>query len=175
VKKHALGSVAAALILCHLFAADPCLGAESPAGSVSTARLYCNVFIGSACFAISAGDRVTMAIPADYVMYDLTLNAGLHGFVYNGLHPDSSPYEKALPCKAANKDDQCHYISDDKSVRVLYIASGDDGYAIDLTLDGINPSNRADASKFLRHFRRCQEAGLGVRCGDKVLFDIPGL
>ena len=142
------------------------------AGSQSSRYPYCNVFTSSSCFGVSQGDRVTLTIPADYQLYEITLSYGISATVYAGRHADMDAFDSAASCRTSSRDDICRRLELPGGLKYLYYSEREDS-SIVVTVRGVNEANLSLARDFLLGFRHCRRRDEGVACMNDKMFDVP--
>lgn len=132
--------------------------------------VHCNVFSEIACFGIGLGDRLSMEIPADFVVYRVTLASGGQGTIYLGHSPsiDSEALSiKQSQCVANNIECQG---SEYSSWGVESFYTSPSGLTLHLTMNFKEPEERVGAEEFLKNFRACERKGDVLRCAEASIF-----
>jgi len=145
-------------------------GCGGTAGVVSprSGAPYCNVYTDVACFGIGHGGAVTMSIPADFVLYDVTLADSVRARIYIGYNPQLSRFDAAVPCAAAGDAEVCRFTRHPESLDLLY---NSDGSYMDVHIQGGTEEMKgAVVQSFLTSFRPCREAGEGLNCSAERIF-----
>lgn len=146
-------------------------GCGGSAGVVSAPRSgspYCNVYTDVACFGVGHGSAVTMSIPADFVLYDVTLADGVSARIYVGYNPQLSRFDAAVPCTAGGDAEVCRFTRRPESLDLLYNSEG--SYMDVHVQGGVEAMKGAVVQKFLASFRPCREAGEGLSCSGERIF-----
>lgn len=120
---------------------------------------FCNVFTSSACFGIAPGDRLTMEIPADFVMYSVEFASGSTAKVCVGGNP-------SLATSAEMPLGTCYEKSGFVECRVRTLTDGTTEYLVrgGSQSDFVHVTISANASpssttSFLNNIRACSKQG----------------
>lgn len=126
--------------------------------------LFCNVFLADGCFGIAAGDRVTMQIVTDFVLYDLVFASGKRARLYSGFNPSviDGQGEKFRTCEWHQDFGDCATRTLDDG-RVEFLARRNKkSTVIHVVIDaGIAPRV---VNSFLRNIRPCVLRSKTIRC-----------
>ena len=138
---------------------------EQPKNVRSGPYVFCNVFASDACFGIAQGDKLSMEIVIDFVLYHISFSSGRSATIYSGYHPDLSKsqgktFEKCgnnsfTECKRRNLDDGGVELlaQRDKQSQFLHVIVSA-GAAKDTPL----------VESFLQNIRSCIRTGDAIRC-----------
>jgi hypothetical protein len=133
--------------------------------------VYCNVYLDYACFGITSGDALDMKIPADFVLYSISLGTEAKVQIYSGNNPQDDGLNSPLSKHCATTDPmgQCLYIKRGGIFDLLYQANAKASF-IHIHLTGIKASNADDIKDFLSNFRDCKPVDQSIHCTDERIF-----
>jgi hypothetical protein len=126
--------------------------------------VYCNVILHSACFGIDGGDKLTMSLPADFVLYRVEFSFGRSALIYVGNHPDVDRRRGSdvSDCRAEHGFAKC-FVRAHKGGKVELLGESYDGsflHAIVAEGEG----REAEIESFIANIRGCTSQGDVVTC-----------
>lgn len=150
----------------------PC--AAPVASPVQSRYVYCNVYASTLCFGIAAGDKATVAIPVDFVLYDIQLLDKAAGSIYVGGHPEAADkslvqFERDYPAT----DDAGGYqyrLMKSGEHEILYTAPYLNAPLAQIRLHATKEDQGRLVGDFLRNFRPCRMESAKVSCADVRVF-----
>jgi len=127
-------------------------------------QMHCNVFWVNFCFAVGSGDRLSMEIPVDYVLYQVTLAGRGKATIYVGQQPDKSEFDEkaALQCDWPSGFEYCKLLDDGKRVE-MHASRSDRFVKVHLIVEGSMADPQIDS--FVQGIRACRRSGSGLACG----------
>ncbi|WP_448096781.1 hypothetical protein [Luteibacter yeojuensis] len=142
---------------------------EQSAQVKASRYIYCNVYAGTVCFGISGGDELTMSLPIDFTIYDLTLPHSVKVRVYLGYNPKMDIFESAKPCGSEVEATQCRYVTSTSKWDILYAGKGTQPF-VHIHIEGEGNDAKQVVHDFLGNFRPCSREGASIKCTDKRIF-----
>ena len=127
--------------------------------------LFCNVYLSSACFGIAQGDKLTMEVVADYVLYRVDFAFGRSATIYSGHNPavQASPTTKFEKCRGLRGFAECRERNlDDGGVEFLARSNARAPF-LHLVLSAGN-GRTAEVDSFLQNIRACRRKGDIIDC-----------
>lgn len=133
--------------------------------------IYCNVYLDYACFGIASGDVLDMKIPADFVLYSISVGTEVKVKIYSGNNPQDDTFNSPLVkhCKPADSVEKCLYVKLNGAFDLLYQANPNASF-IHLHLTGVKASNTDDINDFLANFRSCKPVDQSIQCTNERIF-----
>ncbi len=170
--KHATcGFLNFALLILSIFCGGTPFSRAADAPSHPNRYVYCNVYLDYACFGIATGDTLNMKIPADFVLYSLSLGAEVKAEIYSGHNPQDEVFNtpQVKHCKATDPTGKCVYVKLNDTFDLLYQANANASF-VHLHLTGVKASDADDIKDFLGNFRSCKPVDQSIQCTDERIF-----
>lgn len=144
----------------------------SKAGGLDASNRYrvCNFYTDSMCFGLVSGDEITVAIPVDYVLHELSLGFGVSATIYIGFNPSElGENMKKYPLICTGKFFVCEFYKSSPSTYYFRYQEEELSTILDVHFRNINKSNIRNFEDFLRNWRTCRAKDNDINCSDEVL------
>ena len=171
VKNALCGFPGFALVVLAMFCGGPTSSRAADVSSHQSRYIYCNVYLDDVCFGIASGDALDMRIPADFVLYTVSLGTGVKVEIYSGDNPQDDAFNspQIKHCTPTDSTGKCLYVKSRGTFDLLYQANPNASF-LHLHLTGIQASNADDINDFLANFRGCKPVDQSIQCTNERIF-----
>ena len=136
---------------------------------------YCNVYASALCFGIAAGDKASISIPVDFVLYDIRLLNKVEGSIYVGRHPESVDeslvtFEREYPANG-EAGSYTYRLMRNGGHEIVYSSPDANMALTQIRLRTVEQGQTHLIGDFLRNFRPCKMESAKVKCSDERIFE----
>lgn len=138
---------------------------ESRANLRTAPYIYCNVTLPDACFGIATGDKLTMEMVIDFVLYKVKFSSGRSATIYYGFNPTPSDKRgtEFISCSGMNGFGVCKIRSLENSGREL-IAARDEKSEILHVIISDGSKGEESLKFFINNIRACKQTDSTISC-----------
>jgi hypothetical protein len=136
---------------------------------------YCNVYMNSLCFGIAPGERLSMDIGSDFVIYKVSLIKGASVDIYDGYNADSDDIKNdrsSIDCSIGKF--KCLSRNIGKDASEIFFNNENSGNEVFIKINGKNINNGDVINDFVHGFRGCERKAQSVMCADTKVFSSIG-
>lgn len=171
MKNAACGFLSFALVVLAMFCGGTTSSRAAEVPSHQNRYIYCNVYLDDACFGIASGDTLNMKIPADFVLYTISLGTEAKVEIYSGNNPQDDVFNspQVKHCTLTDSTGKCLYVKSADAFDLLYQANANASF-VHIHLTGVKASNADDINDFLGNFRSCKPVDQSIQCTNDRIF-----
>lgn len=154
------------LFLSIIFATCTTSEADESRANLRTAPyIYCNVTLPDACFGIAAGDKLTMEIVIDFVLYKVKFASGGSATIYYGFNPSSSDKRGTdfIACSGMNGFGVCKKRTLKNGDMELIAARDGRSEALHIIVAG-DSKDQEIPNSFINNIRACKQTDSTISC-----------